>query len=196
MEKKFLENDNMKTTDAILSVRELEGKDIPLIVGYWMNADEKHLLGMGVDISKMPKEEDLSAMLHAQLLLPLDKKKSYCTIWQINGEPVGHCNTNPTTFGEEANMHLHLWSSASRRKGIGSTLLKMSLNYFFKNLQLKRLLCEPYALNPAPNKTLEKAGFDFIKEYITTPGAFNFEQPVKQWEMTHEKFISINKQER
>jgi len=73
-------------------------------------------------------------------------------------------------------MHLHLWNAASRKKGIGSQLVKMSLKYFFENLKLKRLFCEPYALNPAPNKTLEKTGFDFVKEYITIPGAFNFEQ--------------------
>lgn len=35
--------------------------------------------------------------------------------------------------------------------------------------------------NPAPNKTLKKAGFELVKEYVTTPGPINFEQPVKLW---------------
>ena len=163
-------------TGIVLSVREMQENDIDLIANYWMNADDSYLPGMGVDISKMPSRENLTSMLLEQLRTPIEKKRSYCTIWQTDNQPIGHCNTNPTTFGEEANMHLHLWNAASRKKGIGSQLVKMSLKYFFENLKLKRLFCEPYALNPAPNKTLEKTGFDFVKEYITIPGAFNFEQ--------------------
>jgi RimJ/RimL family protein N-acetyltransferase len=64
----------------------------------------------------------------------------------------------------------------------------MTLPLFFERLQLKKLYCEPYALNSAPNKSLEKVGFEFIKEYITIPGSLNFEQPVKRWELSYEKF--------
>jgi hypothetical protein len=59
------------------------------------------------------------------------------------------------------------------------------------DIPLKKLFCEPYALNPAPNKTLEKIGFEFVKEYITTPGWINFEQPVKLWMMDFEKFKTL-----
>lgn len=67
----------------------------------------------------------------------------------------------------------------------------MGLPWFFKNLKLKKIYCEPYALIPAPNKTLEKVGFKFVKTYVTTPGRLNFEQPVYLWEITYERFISI-----
>lgn len=53
---------------------------------------------------------------------------------------------------------------------------------------MKKLYCELYALNPAPNKTLEKVGFTFIKEHITVPGLLNFEQPVKLWELSYDYF--------
>jgi len=45
-------------------------------------------------------------------------------------------------------------------------------------------------LNPAPHKTLEKAGFHLAKEYTTVPGSINFEQQVKQWLITRQAFIS------
>lgn len=80
-----------------------------------------------------------------------------------------------------------------RKKGMGSELLKMTLPCFFKNLKLKTLWCEPYALNSAPNKTLEKAGFNLIKEYTTVPGFICFEQPVKQWMMSYEDFKNLSK---
>ena len=109
-------------------------------------------------------------------------------IWQMDNEPIGHCNVNKIKFGEEAYMHLHLWNSDGRKKGMGAELVKMSLPYFFEKLELKKIYSEPYALNPAPNKTLVKAGFTFVKEYITTPGFLNFEQPVNLWELTYEQF--------
>ncbi len=65
----------------------------------------------------------------------------------------------------------------------------MSLPFFFKNLQLKNVFCEPYALNPAPNRTLEKVGFECLEEYVTVPGYLNFEQPVKRWRMSREQIF-------
>lgn len=85
-------------------------------------------------------------------------------------------------------MHLHLWKNDLRKTGLGTELVKMTLFYFFEKLNLKILYCEPSALNPAPNKTLKKTGFEFVKEYITTPGFLNFEQKVNLWELTYEKF--------
>ena len=85
-------------------------------------------------------------------------------------------------------MHLHMWNSDLRKKGIGTELVKMSLPYFFENLQLKKIYCEPYALNAAPNIVLGKAGFTFMKKYLTIPGFLNFEQPVKCWELTYDQY--------
>jgi len=85
-------------------------------------------------------------------------------------------------------MHLHLWYTGRRKKGIGTLLIKMALPYFFQKYQLKKLICEPYAFNPAPNKTLEKVGFKFIKTYVTIPGSITFEQKVNRWEMSLEDF--------
>ena len=175
----------------VLSIRELQHSDIPAIVNYWMSATDAHLAGMGVDLKKRPTAEQFSQMLAKNINTPIEQRISCCVIWEVNGKPVGHSNTNPTKFGEEGFMHLHLWNSDSRHKGLGTDLVRLSLSYFFGTLQLKRLFCEPYALNPAPNKTLERVGFEFVKEYVTTPGYINFEQPVKRWMMSRERFLSL-----
>ena len=167
-----------------LSVRELTEADIDFIIAYWLNADETFLNGMGADIAKMPSGNEWKRMLTEQISQSYEEKKSYCIIWLIDGNPVGHANVNKIKFGEEAYMHLHLWKAGNRQKGAGTTLVKLALPYFFENLQLKKLYCEPYALNPAPNKTLEKVGFTFIKEHITVPGILNFEQKVKLWQLS------------
>ena len=164
-----------------LSVREMAPDDVARIVRYWRESDPEFLTGMGVDLSKIPPAEALTEMLSAQLSQTYLEKQSYCIIWEVGGVPVGHSNVNKIVFGEEAYMHLHLWQAGLRQKGYGAALVRMTLPYFFKNLQLKTLFCEPYALNPAPNRTLEKVGFKLVREYVTTPGYLNFEQPVKRW---------------
>jgi RimJ/RimL family protein N-acetyltransferase len=174
-----------------LSVKPLEPAEIPLIVSYWHDSDPAFLRGMGVDIPKLPSRENLAVMLRQQLEIPIAQRRSFCLIWLLDGMAVGHCNTNPTTFGEEAFMHLHLWQSPNRQRGLGTELVKLSLPVFFERLQLKTLYCEPYALNPAANRTLERLGFEFVKEYVTTPGPINFEQPVKRWVMEKGKLEKV-----
>ena len=174
--------------DYNLSVREIQSADIDDIIQYWLGSDHEYLKSMGVDVEKLFTKEQLSNMLLTQMNLPYEQKNAYCIIWEIDGKAIGHCNTNPSQFGVEANMHLHVWQPGNRRKGLGLSLLKMTIPYFFKNLQLKQLICEPFALNPAPHKTLEKLGFEFEKEYITVPGSINFEQPVKRWVLSYDRY--------
>lgn len=174
-----------------LSVREMQADDISLITDYWLESDPDFLVGMGADLSKMPSRKELNRMLTNQLRMPLKLKMSYALIWLIDNKPSGHTNVNSIIFGKEAYMHLHIWHPDYRKKGIGTQLVTMSLPYYFENLKLQELFCEPYALNPAPNRTLAKVGFEFVREYVTIPGMINFEQPVKQWKMTKAKYLSL-----
>ena len=113
-------------------------------------------------------------------------------IWFYDGKAVGHSNISPIIFGEEAFVHLHIWDEEFRGKGFGWEWLRMSIPFYFKHFNLKKIFCEPNAQNFAPNRTVEKLGFDFVKEYTTIPGWICFEQPVKRWLLTREKFDSLN----
>ena len=166
-----------------LTVRELEQKDVRMIADYWFTATPEYLNNMGVDTTKMPSREDFTAMLATQLTLPYNEKKGYAVIWEVNGKSIGHSNLNPVEYGDHGYMHLHIWQPEYRKSGYGTELIKLTLPYFFNNMHLQKIYCQPYALNGAPNKTLDKAGFKFVKEYITTPGSITFEQPVNLWEI-------------
>lgn len=179
----------MKSTS--LNVREIETKDILLIADYWLNADADFLIGMGVDLKKVPSRDSLIKMLSKQVNNQLEKKMSYALIWEFNNQQIGHTNINNIVFGDHATMHLHLWNNANRQKGIGTKLVKKSLPFYFENFQLKTLFCEPYALNPAPNKTLRKVGFEFDKKYTTIPGSLNFEQEVNRWKLSKLKYKKL-----
>lgn len=171
----------------MLSVREIEEKDIPALCDYWTNSDHAFMRGMGVDVAKIPTREQFAKMLREQINHPYEEKKSYCMIWELDGTAVGHSNVSKIVFGQEAYMHLHLWNTTARQKGMGVDFVKLTIPYFFRNMRLKKLFCEPYALNPAPNKTMPKVGFTFVKSYVCIPGWINFEQEVNLWEMSAEQ---------
>lgn len=174
-----------------LSVREISLSDIDSLCNYWLLSSSEHLVGMGVDLNKLPTRDNLSLMLKQQIYKPIKDKNSYALIWEIDNTAIGHTNINQIEFGKRASMHLHLWNTKNRKKGIGSTLVKKSLPFFFKNYQLEYLDCEPYARNPAPNKILENIGFQFIKKHTTIPGSLNFEQEVNLWRLTRERFQKL-----
>ncbi len=143
----------------MLTVNQITPYQTELILNYWYNASDIYLQGMGATRSKLPLRGDMSKFLLEQINLPYEQKQSYCIIWQSNHVPVGHCNVNKIEFGNQASMHLHLWNPDQRKKGMGVEFVKKSLPYFFNNLKLQKVYSEPYALNPAPSKTLGKVGF-------------------------------------
>ncbi|CAM1341193.1 GNAT family N-acetyltransferase [Tenacibaculum amylolyticum] len=174
-----------------LKVREIQEEDVNNLLDYWYTANENHLKKMGADIQKLPKRETFYNTLMNQIVAQIEKKQSYVLIWEENGRSIGHTNATNIVFKKEAFMHLHVWETENRKKGSGTLLVKKSLPFYFEKLQLETLYCQPYALNPAPNKTLQKVGFEFVKKYTTIPGAINFEQEVKLWKMTKERFLKL-----
>lgn len=175
----------------MLSVRKQNLEDIPLIVDYFLNADTDFLLKMGVEQSKLYERTYWLSLLNDNLNETDENKKLYYITWLIDNKPVGHCNINKIITNEEAYMHLHLWQNNTRHKGLGLEFLKLSIPIFFQVHNLKRLYCEPYALNAPPNKALSKFGFAFLKEYETTPGVFNFHQLVNRWCLSKETLSEL-----
>ncbi len=177
--------------DFQLSVREIQQEDIKLIADYWLESDPDYLIGMGVDLDKLPSRAAFTNMLIEQINATPENKVTYALIWSINNEPIGHSNVNKITFGKEAFMHLHLWTTKHRQQGMGTAFVKLSLPYYFNTLQLENLFCEPFANNPAPSKTLKKVGFEFEKKYSTIPGTLNNEQEVNRWKLSKENYLKI-----
>jgi [ribosomal protein S5]-alanine N-acetyltransferase len=177
--------------DQIISVRHLEIQDQENIVDYFLNAETKFLISMGIDTSKLPAKQKWLDILNADFELSINQKKFFYIIWLLDSEPIGHSNINKIVFAKEAYMHLHIWQKQGRQKGIGIEFLKLTIPYYFDLFKLENLFCEPSASNPAPNKTLEKLGFDFVKSYDTIPGWINFYQTVNRWVLTKEKFNSL-----
>ena len=165
------------------NVRELTKDDAHLAIDYFLNATQEHLLRLGVDGAKLPAKKEWEKIISEDLEQPFEKRKFYYVIWEIDNIPVGHSNINDIVFGQQAYMHLHLWDPGARQKGNGTYFVAASLQYYFEKFRLEKIYCQPNAENEAPNKTLEKAGFTFVKKYETIPGWLNFKQHVNLWVM-------------
>lgn len=164
-----------------IKVRLIEEDDIKGVCSYWANASNEDLERMGAVPEKVPDYISMYEYLSKDILKNVRERKSVVSIWEYNGEAIGHCNIIDVVEGEHAHLHLHLWRSDLRKKGIGLIFLKKSLDLFVKEFSLKYIIAEPNANNLAPNKILPKAGFSFVKKYKTIPGSLSDEQYVNQW---------------
>lgn len=173
------------------TIRELENQDIPRIISYFLEADEDDLNRMGVAPEKLPEQAEWETLFLADAHRSVKDKQFYYLIWEVDEMPIGHACINKINFRKEAFMHLHIWDPAHRRSGSGSFFIENCIDRFFKVFQLERLLCEPNARNQAPNRTLEKTGFELRKTYETVPGWINCHQLVNQWELTRERWLEM-----
>ncbi len=171
-------------------VREMRLDETTQMIRYFLDAEVRFLNGMGVDPMKLPTESAWSDLLHEDYARPIQQRQFFYLTWMLDSAPIGHCNINKIAFGESAYMHLHIWDAGNRRSGSATQLLKPSIVLFFQHFQLSELFCEPYALNPAPNKTLPKAGFQWVNTYDMASGWINFRQPVNQWKLNRDTALA------
>lgn len=171
------------------AVREWTPADVPRVAAYFLNAAPEFLELLGVDPDKLPGREEWIDAACTELALPLEERGRYYLIWEIDGEPIGHSNLSDIEYGCIANMHLHIWEPTRRRRGAGSVLVKESIDRYFEAFQLQMLLCEPHARNPAPNRTLPKAGFEYVERYFGIPGAICFPQEINRWRLTRKRWL-------
>lgn len=176
------------------TIREMERNQVDLMINYFLKADPDFLRGMGADPQKLPALDVWRQLLFEDFDRPIQDRQFYYLIWEIDHHQIGHSNLNKIVFGTEAYMHLHLWDSAQRKRGNGTYFVKACIEKYFEKFKLKTLFCEPYVINPGPNRMLPRVGFELIRTYDTTPGWINFHQTVNRWALTQEKWLKTLKE--
>lgn len=176
-----------------LQVREMDSGEACLVIDYFLTADKEHLNRLGVAFNKLPTREKWNEILLEDFERPLEKRKFFYVIWELEGIATGHSHIGDIVYGKEAYMHLHLWKPEQRKSGNGTWLVRESIRMYFEKFSLERLFCQPNALNAAPNKILQKIGFEFLETLETTPSWINYYQPINKWVLTRERFDSISR---
>lgn len=174
-----------------VTTREIMAADIDSIVNYWTGAPLSYLEAMGIDTTDLSRFDAMAAGLQAELEAPYSAKKTLHLIAELGGQTIGHIYVNKVDFGTTAFIHLHLWRATPKGQRLGSRMVAAGIPYFFEKLELKELLCEPAAANPAPNRTMEGLGFSLVKTYETVPAGWNFLLVVNQWRLSQEKYVEL-----
>jgi RimJ/RimL family protein N-acetyltransferase len=162
-------------------VRELGPDEMGIRIRYFHGASDEHLQRMGVDRVLLPAPDEWAAAYVADAALPREERTTASLGWELDGEIVGFASLDRITYGDEAFFHLHLLDADRRHRGLGTPFVRLSAVRFVDLFALRRLLSEPNAFNVAPNRTLQRAGFRYVRTHETAPGPFNPLQPVTRW---------------
>jgi RimJ/RimL family protein N-acetyltransferase len=166
-----------------LKVREMMGSEIDLVIDYFQHSTPEYLETLGVDPTRLPPVDAWRDRLRRECGLPADQRAVVLVIWLSDEQPIGFSSSDKIRYGEQAHMHLHVTAPERRHQGIGAECVKRTVDIYFERLKLKRIFCEPNAFNVPPNRTLQKAGFKYLKTHMTVPGPLNFHQAVTRWVM-------------
>jgi RimJ/RimL family protein N-acetyltransferase len=164
-----------------LSVREMKLSEAELVVDYFHRSSPEHLEMLGVDPTRLPRRADWLERFQREYSLPIEQRTGLILIWLWGDRPVGFSTCDKIVFGDRANMHLHVVEPERRKQGVGTECVRRSVDIYFDRLRLKSLFCEPNAFNVAPNRTLQSAGFKYLKTHMTVPGPLNYHQAVTRW---------------
>ena len=168
-----------------LEVRPFESRsEYEAMIDYFVGADPAFLRGMGVDPARLPSRAAWLAAALADHQRPDAQRERIYLAWLVDGALVGHSSASHIEVGAEAHVHLHLWMRDLRRAGLGTRLFARSIEHYFERLELERVVCEPSAANPGPNRTLARLGFRFVRTYRTVPTNMALEQDVSRYEVT------------
>jgi RimJ/RimL family protein N-acetyltransferase len=166
---------------AQLAVREMQLEEVGIRIDYFHQASDRHLRTLGVDRSLLPTPDAWRASYEEDFARPLRARTNYSLVWERDGSVVGFSSADRIIFGREGFMHLHILDQGMRGRGLGVQFVRESARIYFEVLELERLFSEPNALNVAPNRTLQAAGFRYLFSHETKPGPINFPQLATRW---------------
>jgi RimJ/RimL family protein N-acetyltransferase len=162
-------------------IRPMELTDFDVRIAYFHEATDEHLNKLGVDRSRLPHPDAWRASFEQNLARPLEVRSEYGIVWELDGSLVGFSTADQIRIGDEAHMHLHIIEPERRASGLGTQFVCLTAAHLCDVFRLKRLYCEPNAFNVAPNRTLQRAGFRYVRSREVRPNPINTYQTITIW---------------
>jgi RimJ/RimL family protein N-acetyltransferase len=156
-------------------------EEVGLVIDYFHESSAEHLETLGVDPTRLPGRAQWRQLYETDFVQPIERRRSLLVLWELEAKPIGFSTVDKIVYGSEAYMHLHIVDPHQRQGGNGAACVRKSVDIYLQRLHLERLYCEPNAFNVAPNRTLQKAGFKYVKTHQTVPSPLNFHQAVTRW---------------
>lgn len=169
-----------------LTVRWMQANDVDAIATYWTSASSADMQRMGVSQEHFPKPPALEASMMPYAGTPKPTADAAYIMWEIDGRTIGFSSLKHIAHPTIGGMHLHMWESVSRGRGYGAVLFAKSAVMFYEHFGLEKIVCEPSASNPMPNKMLQKIGFPLVKTYVGKSSALSAETTLNCYEIDPE----------
>ena len=72
-----------------LTVREMAGSEIDIIIEYFRGSTPEHLEMLGVDPTRMPDPESWRERLRNEFARPIERRAAIVVIWLLDDRPIG-----------------------------------------------------------------------------------------------------------
>jgi len=166
-----------------LTVRPIASDDFDGYIAYFTRASKADAERMGLAIDRVPPAPQLRSDLEAMIATPLDRLRSFVLAWCVGGLTIGHSSLKDIVPGDVGCIHLHMWRADFRGKGYGPFLFCLSALDFYQRFNLKRIICEPKANNPMPNRMLKKIGFPLVLTHVARGSELAFLCELNRYEI-------------
>src|SRR5258708_23026732 len=137
-----------------LTAREMTVAETDLVIDYFHSSTPEYLETLGVDPSRMHSGERWREGLEHEFARPDEQRSAIVVIWLSDQRPIGFSSSDKITYGEQANMHLHVTDPERRNRGVGAECVRRSVDIYFDRRSLKQTVSGPTASNPPPDRTL------------------------------------------
>jgi RimJ/RimL family protein N-acetyltransferase len=169
-----------------LTVRPLAREDFDGYIAYFTRISKADAERMGLAIDRVPSATRLHSDLEAMIATPVDRLRSFVLAWCLDGKTIGHSSLKDIVPCDVGSIHLHMWRADLRGKGYGPRLFCLSVLDFYERFKLKRMICEPKADNPIPNRVLQKIGFPLLLAHVAASSELAFVCELNRYEILRE----------
>jgi RimJ/RimL family protein N-acetyltransferase len=166
-----------------LTVRPLASEDFDGFIAYFTRASKADAERMGLAIDKVPSPIQMRSDLEAMIATPVDRLQSFVLAWCLDDKTIGHSSLKDIVRRESGSIHLHMWRTDLRGRGYGPRLFCLSAVDFYQRFNLKRIICEPKADNPIPNRMLQRIGFPLVLTRIGASSELAFICELNRYEI-------------
>lgn len=177
----------------LISVRDIQESDIPLLLDYWFRSPPGFIEGMGVDLAKMPTELEMRGNVTKRIrdnrVLPVSKLP--ILVITYDAKPIGVHNINPLIEADYGIFHAHIWNPTYRRQGLGLRSYPKACRLFMERFELKRILFKTPLQNTGSIRVKEKLGIRCIGEETVGFGIIKDGTRTKVFELNREELNLI-----
>lgn len=181
------------SNDPIITIRDFIEEDMIAQDEYFKKASDEFLFKMGVNAAAIRNVAPPSRV-RPILATPVKERSIHVFTIEINGICSGVFVIKKIQFGKQADLHMHIFNIDNRRKGYGSKIFWTVVAKVFDVFDVKIIICEPSATNPAPNALLQKLGLKVVAQVVTPADGILIEHLANRYEITRDFFESKIKQ--